>query len=279
MYNLYFSESQISAEHPLPYLQKNCPFSHYERMDSIEDVRRSGSLGPHYQVPRPRVSSDTIITRHPSDSQKMTRTRSSGSDFKGNIICLGPGISIKYIPGTNNKEVIFKDMKITCSEARVSTTNKNTIEITTKNCLCILAVKPSPLRSSTGSRPAPSTGHHSDQQKHYVNMSSITHPNRLHPTAPQPPPLPPRARRLSLPVVKPRSQSTNDIDYCCHSAPRSSSNGGFVNSRISQKHDLNNKSIYATPSRSVGVKKNLEESFYQPVRESFANLQTQNTPL
>ena len=257
MYNLYFSESRISAEHPLTILQKN------------EDMRRSGSLDAHYQVPRPRVSSDTIKKRHSSDSQKTTRTKSSGSDFKGNIICLGPGISIKYIPGTNNKEVIFKDMKIMCSEARVSTTNRNTIEITTKNCFCTLAVKPGV--------PALSNGHHSDQQSHYVDMSNITHPNSLHPKAPQPPPLPPR--RLSLPVIKPRSQSTNDIDYCCHSAPRSSSNGGFVNSRISQKHDLNNKSIYATPSRSVGVKKNLEESFYQPVRESFANMQTQNTPL
>ena len=56
---------------------------------------------------------------------------------------------MEYFPSTNQQEVIFKDLKITCSEARVSN-NVDSIEIVTKNVVCLLTTaKPSNIPSAT----------------------------------------------------------------------------------------------------------------------------------
>ena len=56
---------------------------------------------------------------------------------------------MEYFPSTNQQEVIFKDLKITCSEARVSN-NVDSIEIVTKNVVCLLTTaKPSIIPSAT----------------------------------------------------------------------------------------------------------------------------------
>ena len=155
------------------------------------------------------------------------------------------GITIKYIPGTNKKEVIYRDIKITFTDATILSTDNNTLEIFTKDCVCILAARP------------PTSSIDKEKQKRWSWSST-------------PPPLP--ARRQSLPNTNTkRSQDTSGIK----SIPRSSSSGNRSKIDMApylQPEDDCISALYAKPF-------NTDSSSHQDLREKFENMRTENTAL
>ena len=174
------------------------------------------------------------------------------------MIQLGPEISIRYIPGTNQKEVVFKDLKIICSEAFVSCKNENCLEIVTGNSHCILSDKPSATRTPPPKPPR-------------KDSSSISRP-----------PVPIGNRRPSLTDyqsgTKSRSQTLNDVTYYTPRS-RTTSNDENIRSGSSGSTHGFNHSVRTASDVSPSYTTNVSTPDHQHQHQHEARKTNQNDGL